>query len=134
MEFERSEKKNDMGCSDTFIHTVLCFVDESSYGAIQLVKLCCLPSICFFVVFYAKKSNFRALRCFLLWDLGHRDFFSVFFTYLQTTSKIKDQNYIGETHCSKSSFFVQKFNFEFPRKLSIFLGEKLVKMLWFWTF
>ena len=23
-------------------------------------------------------------------------------------------------HCSKSSFFVQKFNFDFPRKLSIF--------------
>jgi len=28
-------------------------------------------------------------------------------------------------------FFVQKFNFGFPRKLLIFLGEKLVKMLWF---
>ena len=27
-------------------------------------------------------------------------------------------------HCSKSSFFVQKFNFDFPRKLSIFLGWK----------
>ena len=40
----------------------------------------------------------------------------------------------GGTHCSKSSFFVQKFNFDFPRKLSIFWGEKLVKMLWFWTF
>ena len=38
------------------------------------------------------------------------------------------------THCSKSSFFVQKFNFDFPRKLSIFLGEKLAKMLWFWAF
>ena len=37
-------------------------------------------------------------------------------------------------HCSKSSFFVQKFNFDFPTKLSIFFGEKLVKMLWFWTF
>ena len=38
-------------------------------------------------------------------------------------------------HCSKSSFFVQKFNFDFPRKLSIFLGwiEKLVKMLCFCT-
>eukprot|EP00093_Oithona_nana_P002031 02031.XXX_12782_12937_1 [CDS] Oithona nana genome sequencing. len=24
------------------------------------------------------------------------------------------------SHCSKSSFFVQKFNFDFPRKLSIF--------------
>ena len=38
------------------------------------------------------------------------------------------------THCSKSSFFVQKFNYDFPRKLSIFWGEKLVKMLRFWTF
>ena len=39
-----------------------------------------------------------------------------------------------QAHCSKSSFFVQKFNFYFPKKLSIFWGEKLVKMLWFWTF
>ena len=38
------------------------------------------------------------------------------------------------SHCSKSSFYVQKFNFHFPRKLSIFLGEKLAKMLWYWTF
>ena len=30
--------------------------------------------------------------------------------------------------------FVQKFNFDFPRKLSISLCEKLAKMLWFWTF
>ena len=67
-------------------------------------------------------------------------------------------------HCSKSSFFVQKFNFDFPRKIVDFfgvknswkccgfglfscwqlwfhekncqkkLGEKLVKMLRFWTF
>ena len=30
---------------------------------------------------------------------------------------------VVHTHCcSKSSFFVQKFNFNFPRKLSIFLG------------
>ena len=28
------------------------------------------------------------------------------------------------SHCSKSSFFVQKFNFDFLRKLSIFGGEK----------
>ena len=27
-------------------------------------------------------------------------------------------------HCSKSSFFVQKINFDFPRKLSIFYGRK----------
>ena len=30
----------------------------------------------------------------------------------------------AKTHCSKSSFFVQKFNFDFPRKLSIFWGGK----------
>ena len=29
------------------------------------------------------------------------------------------------THCSKSSIFVQKFNFDFPRKLSIVLGGKI---------
>ena len=34
-------------------------------------------------------------------------------------------------HCSKSSFFVQKFNFENCRFSG---GVKLVKMLWFWTF
>ena len=28
------------------------------------------------------------------------------------------------THCSKSSFIVQKFNFYFPRKLSIFIWVK----------
>ena len=38
------------------------------------------------------------------------------------------------THCSKSSFFVQKFNFDFSRKLLIFWGEKLAKMLWFLTY
>ena len=27
---------------------------------------------------------------------------------------------LNASHCSKSSFFVQKFNFDFPRKLSIF--------------
>ena len=31
------------------------------------------------------------------------------------------------THCSKSSFFVQKFNFDFPRKWWIFLGWKTRK-------
>jgi len=41
---------------------------------------------------------------------------------------------VNLSHCSKSLFFVLKFNFDFPRKMSIFLGEKLVKMLWFWTF
>ena len=31
-------------------------------------------------------------------------------------------------------YFLAVDNFDFPRKLSIFLGEKLVKMLWFWVF
>ena len=39
------------------------------------------------------------------------------------------------SHCWKSSFFVQKFNFDFPRKIvEFFWGKKLVKMLWLWTF
>ena len=38
------------------------------------------------------------------------------------------------TQNSESQIFVQKFNFDFPRKLSIFWGEKHVKMLWIWTF
>ena len=51
--------------------------------------------------------------------------------YLRLLSNLKLS--LKGTHCSKSSFFVQKFNFDFPRKLSIFLGWKLVKMLLFWT-
>ena len=31
---------------------------------------------------------------------------------------------IPTAHCSKSSFFVQKFNFDFPRKLSKKFGVK----------
>ena len=48
-----------------------------------------------------------------------------------------DNDFVAEEvrNQKQSSFFVQKLNFDFPRKLSIFLGgEKLVKMLWFWTF
>ena len=34
------------------------------------------------------------------------------------------------TYCSKSSFFVQKFNFDFTRKIvDFFLDQKLVKMV-----
>ena len=37
---------------------------------------------------------------------------------------------IQKSHCSKSSFFVQKFNFDFPRKwLNFFFGEKLLTTL-----
>ena len=37
--------------------------------------------------------------------------------------RVKD-SYQRLTHCSKSSSFVQKLNFDFPKKLSIFLGWK----------
>ena len=77
---------------------------------------------------------------------------------------MREVNDCVPTHCAKSSFFVQKFNFDFPEKIVDFLGwknrenvvvldflavdnfdftrkivkkilgEKLVKMLWFWTF
>ena len=66
--------------------------------------------------------------CQLLCDLG-----SVDVENCQSWAYHEDLQ-VSSTHCSKSSFFVQKINFDFPRKLSIFLDEKLVKMLWFWTF
>ena len=39
-------------------------------------------------------------------------------------SQLSFDIFLRFTHCSKSSFFVQKFNFDFPRKLPIFLGWK----------
>ena len=43
--------------------------------------------------------------------------------------------YFLTSHCSKSLFFVQKRNFDFPRKIVDFLGgEKLVKILGFCGF
>ena len=48
------------------------------------------------------------------------------------------ENSFSKKLCSKSSFFVQKFNFDFPWKIvKKNLGEKLVKMLGFcqnWIF
>ena len=53
------------------------------------------------------------------------------FTRIISTNK---GNIVG-AHCSKSSFFVQKINFDLPEKIvNFFVVEKLVKMLWFWTF
>ena len=52
---------------------------------------------------------FFTLRTFFL---GHHDLVAA----LETFNR--------DPHCSKSSFFVQKFNFDFPRKMSIFLGWK----------
>ena len=39
-------------------------------------------------------------------------------------SAARIQFHLFKAHCSKSSFFVQNFNFDFPRKLSIFWGWK----------
>ena len=39
-------------------------------------------------------------------------------TLLQSSKLLsKSKSKFPETHCSKSSFFVQKFNFDFPRKI-----------------
>ena len=43
-------------------------------------------------------------------------------------------SWLVDTHCSKSSFFVQKFNLDFPRKLSIFLGWKIGENVVVWGF
>ena len=47
---------------------------------------------------------------------GFTGFYQIFDTYLNLGN--------AKTHCSKSSIFVQKFNFYFPRKLSNFFGVK----------
>ena len=45
----------------------------------------------------------------------------------------KGSSCLSLSHCSKSSFFVQKVNFDFTRKIvKKNLGEKLVKMLGFY--
>ena len=46
----------------------------------------------------------------------------------------ENSNFGFYAHCSKSSFFVQKIRLWFPVKIVDFLGEKLVIILWFWTF
>jgi len=42
--------------------------------------------------------------------------------------------FMGRTQCSKSSFFVQKFNFDLPRKLSFFWAENSWKCCGFRLF
>ena len=45
--------------------------------------------------------------------------------YSKTPYFVQKSNIFGKfTHCLKSSFFVQKLNFDIPRKLSIFWGVK----------
>ena len=60
---------------------------------------------------------------------------------LQVQEPLSSKMFPKSTHCSKSSFFVQKFNLDFPRKLSIFwvknsrkccgLGFSSCLQLWF---
>ena len=85
---EEKSIKRDMGCSDTFIHTVF-FVDESSYGAIQLVKYAGL-FVFFRSIFILKSQTFSFYEI-----LDTQIFFVNFLAYLQTTSKIKEESYIG---------------------------------------
>ena len=62
-----------------------------------------------------------------------RPFLSQVIIQVVTHSHFLDKKLI--MHPARNLHFLsKKFNFNFPRKLSIFLGEKLVKMLWFWTF
>ena len=42
---------------------------------------------------------------------------------MKNTEK-NQSNEANSAHCSKSSFFVQEFYFDFPRKLTLFLGWK----------
>ena len=46
------------------------------------------------------------------------------FTWQKVSEEENEGKLNSKAHCSKSSFFVQKFNFDFPRNLSIFLGGK----------
>ena len=60
---------------------------------------------------------------------AHQLYRTLYFRYV---SRVKMCQFLAKNTLFEI-FFVQKFNFDFPRKLSIFLGEKVVKMLWFWT-
>ena len=41
-----------------------------------------------------------------------------------SSGKINERSEFSTSHCSKSSFFVQKFNFDFPRKIVEFFPPK----------
>ena len=66
-----------------------------------------------------KEKNWRYQDCRSkkkLLSISFSPSFADFFIYLWMLSS----SFYISTHCSKSPFFVQKFNFDFPRKLSIF--------------
>ena len=63
--------------------------------------------------------------------------FSVVFRVINAINKTASEKLgvgIGvESHCSKSSFFVQKFNYDFLIVDFVWVKNSLI-MLWFWTF
>ena len=72
---------------------------------------------CVILLIFFSKGRSKSLHHFL--------FISTHFGKTLTLSTLTSSPQISSTeeaHCSKSSFFVQKFNFDFPRKLSIFWG------------
>ena len=86
-----------------------------------IISLGNIPSSLFLM-----KEFFKIVLC-LRFSLssGLRQQMSSFFKVCKLTS-FSYAFRVDTAHCSKSSFFVQKFNFENCR---FFLGEKLVKML-----
>ena len=119
------------------------WASEASYLYLQKCDRKCDNGHTYFFNF--KKSNFHIQNCVCLYRYycTRLNFRAKNFR-MEIQRKIRvnvarfarkiSKTLCSRSHCSKSSFFVQKFNFHFSRKLSIFLGEKLVKMLWFWTF
>ena len=79
--------------------------------------------------------NFCVILIFFLWpDFGAKIQIQGDLTVSKKWSKSVSKKWVENHTVQNLHFFVQKFNFDFPRKLSIFWGEKLVKMLWFRTF
>ena len=52
------------------------------------------------------------------------------------SSRFKNENHfeVFPAHCSKSSFFVQKINFDFPEKIVNFFGRKTRENIVVWDF
>ena len=72
---------------------------------------------------YVHSCNFRAQLFFRIWVEVILES-SLSLLWEEDIKNKQVQYYCSWTHCSKSSFFVQKFNFDFPRKLWIFLRVK----------
>ena len=73
--------------------------------------------------YYIVDASQHCKKYFLLYFLLYQ------YLYISVESHDMRRNTLFEIF-----IFCPKLNFDFPRKLSIFLGEKLVKMMRFWTF